>query len=82
MSSFSEQPNVSDDYQGPLLSARPERGEVRSIDGQPFWPRKSTDDAAASKTYWTLNEAVAWLATEDMAIVSGVTDCEAYWGEG
>lgn len=71
--------DTTTDYTGPLIRAQPAKGEVRPIDGRAFWPRTTSDDEASRKAFWSLNEALAWLCTGDLAMVSGVEDCENFW---
>lgn len=65
-------------YDGPLLKARRELGQINHLTGLPDWARSSSDDAANDFEEFTLTEAVALLATGDVAIVSGLRDYEIH----
>lgn len=66
---------------GPILSMPEALRRVAHVDGKQtliLWPRQRADNDALSDPYWSVVETVAWVATGDIAIVSGVMDAVEY----
>lgn len=66
---------------GPILSMSEAQREAARVNaGKPLvvWPRHRSDHDALSDPNWSVLEVLAWVATQDIPMVSGVMDAVAY----